>query len=574
VDQLRQVLATIRKQLGGMNVSQKLLIGSLAVIALMTLFVVSQYAGRSELEPLLPPGSKAEDVDRALATLRAANFAATSRNGNVYVAPDRKLAAVAQLQLDNKMPQDPAALFRELLGKQSWTETREQTRQNYNAALQSLLALVIQQFPNVKSATVMMEVPSRENLGVAVPKPTASVAVTTQDGQPMPQRLVDAVAHLVAGAKAGLAVEQVRIIDTSGGRQRKPTSEDDFQASTYAEQAQKFESYLQQKLVAHLSYIPGVFVTVTADVDVTRHTTQTHTFLPEGSGTVSPVKRNKESVTTQADKAAGFETGVRPNTQADLGRGSGGAGSKSEQREEETERDPHVGSTTEQVVDSRGNPRRIAVSVNVPQGYVAGLLQPPSPDGKPPASAPDEAAIRKRFDETEQPRILASLITHVRAMTDATVDDAEVAKMVSVALVPMDVPLGVGGVGEPGRAGFLGAGSSGGAGLLVGSGGLVEKGVLAALAVVSLTMMLLMVRKAGRKAPMPSAEELVGIPPPLEARTDIVGEADETDAPMAGIELGDDEIKSRRLLEQVTDLVKENPESAAKLLNRWIQVEA
>ena len=41
MDQLRRVLATIAKHLGQMGATQKLLVGSLAVIVFMALFVVN-----------------------------------------------------------------------------------------------------------------------------------------------------------------------------------------------------------------------------------------------------------------------------------------------------------------------------------------------------------------------------------------------------------------------------------------------------------------------------------------------------------------------------------------------------
>jgi len=86
-------------------------------------------------------------------------------------------------------------------------------------------------------------------------------------------------------------------------------------------------------------------------------------------------------------------------------------------------------------------------------------------------------------------------------------------------------------------------------------------------------MMLMLVRKAGRAVETPSAEELVGMPPTLDAQADVVGEADEGDTAMAGIEVGDDQMQSQQLLEQVGELVEKSPESAAKLIGRWISVE-
>jgi flagellar biosynthesis/type III secretory pathway M-ring protein FliF/YscJ len=82
-----------------------------------------------------------------------------------------------------------------------------------------------------------------------------------------------------------------------------------------------------------------------------------------------------------------------------------------------------------------------------------------------------------------------------------------------------------------------------------------------------------MVRKAGRAPALPTAEELVGIPPALAPGSDLVGEADESDTAMSGIEVDDDELRTQKMLEQVSELVKSNPSSAATVFNRWMTPE-
>jgi flagellar biosynthesis/type III secretory pathway M-ring protein FliF/YscJ len=101
--------------------------------------------------------------------------------------------------------------------------------------------------------------------------------------------------------------------------------------------------------------------------------------------------------------------------------------------------------------------------------------------------------------------------------------------------------------------------------------GAVKTIALGGLALLALTMMVLMVRKASRAEELPTAEELVGVPPALQRGNDLVGEADEADSALAGIELSDDHIRSAKMREQVEDMVKANPDDAALLLNRWIQ---
>jgi flagellar biosynthesis/type III secretory pathway M-ring protein FliF/YscJ len=86
-------------------------------------------------------------------------------------------------------------------------------------------------------------------------------------------------------------------------------------------------------------------------------------------------------------------------------------------------------------------------------------------------------------------------------------------------------------------------------------------------------MMLMMVKKASKREEEPTAEELVGLPPALEGDADIVGEADEGETAMAGIEMDDSEMQSQKVLEQVGEVVQAKPAEVAKLVARWINVE-
>jgi flagellar biosynthesis/type III secretory pathway M-ring protein FliF/YscJ len=61
------------------------------------------------------------------------------------------------------------------------------------------------------------------------------------------------------------------------------------------------------------------------------------------------------------------------------------------------------------------------------------------------------------------------------------------------------------------------------------------------------------------------------VAPTIHAENDLVGEADESQTAMEGIELDENEIKTKKMLEQVQEMVKKNPNDAATLLNRWIQ---
>lgn len=53
----------------------------------------------------------------------------------------------------------------------------------------------------------------------------------------------------------------------------------------------------------------------------------------------------------------------------------------------------------------------------------------------------------------------------------------------------------------------------------------------------------------------------------------MIGEADEGDAPMEGIEVDDEAVAGQKTLEQVQNLVREDSRQAARVLKRWIQMD-
>ncbi|MCC6228155.1 MAG: hypothetical protein IT432_02895 [Phycisphaerales bacterium] len=579
MERLRKALATIAKALSRLDTTQRLLIGSLVVIAGMALFLVAQYAGRASWSEVLP-GSTLSEQQAAQIVLANAGIDAQLTDKLTVPSGDRQRAQ-AVLAQSGAMPADAALMFRNIIEKQSWQFSRQQNDRLYAIALQNELAGVISNFRGIKSATVIIDSPDSAGFGRTMIKPTASATVFSKSGQPIDQGTVDAVAQLIAGARAGLLVENVRVIDGSSGRQRKASSEEDVSSSTYIDHATKMEGSLQSKLMELLAYIPGRIVAVTAQVDVTRSNSTVTKYLEKGEGTTSLIKTTKESTTTSSQAAqGGAEPGVRSNQAADINRGSGGSGNKSEQTEENREMDNRVGSTTEHTVNPKGNPTMVAVSVGVPSAYVVDLMKKEAAKAgaaqggaaAPPTPEPSEQEIQAKFDKDIKPKLEESILPHVRAMSvdiAKGADAAQVAELlksqVAISLIPMDLTPITGG----GSGGLMG--TSGG--FLAMGGGLIEKAVLGLLAAVALGLMFMMTRRTAKKIEMPTAEEIVGLPPTLEAKSDLIGEAEEGDSPMAGIELDESEVAAQKMLDQVKELAKSSPDSAASMIKRWVTVE-
>lgn len=583
MDFLRRTLATIRTQLGPLTATQKLLVASVAVVLLMTLFIVAQYTGRSTTADVLP-GAAAADVTKAKTHLDGLGIKNEVKNGKLMVGTSDLLRAQASLAEARQLPGDKALFFESLVAKQSWTASRQQNEQAFTVALQNELAGMISGFRGIKSAKVIIDVPEVRGIGAAVRKATAAATVMSESGSPLSQAQVDAIAGLIAGSRAGLELERVRVIDSATGRQRRAQAEEDAAASSFMEHAQKVESQTREKVLEMLSYIPGVVVAVTAQVDVTRSQSKIESNLPEKQGTVSLLKRTTESALNSSEAGQGAEPGVGANQTADINRGPT-AGSKQDNNENTTEFENHVGHKIETIVDPKGHATSIAVSVNVPRGFVANLLKAQQPQtagaggggatGGAATAGPTDQDIAQKFDGDIKSQIIAALTPHVRAIiakSTTGLAEEELKKLVdasiSVGMIPIDMPATVG------IAGGVGLGGGGGGVSVMGlPGGLIEKGVLGVLSVAALGMMAMMVKKVGKRTEMPTAEELVGLPPQLETESEVIGEADESDTAMAGIEVGDEQMQAQKILEQVGELVQNSPETTARLLGRWIDVD-
>ena len=563
--QLQRVLAEVRGYLGKLSVTQQLLIASTVVIAVMALFLVTQYAGGPTMVPL--GGIAPEDQSRVLNSLRLAKFDATMGEGAVMVPEGSQQEAIAHLSESGDLPDDTTILFNNLVSKQDWRHSREQHRQQYLFALQNELGRVISRFRGVRSATVIIDAPERQGLGRTSRDPSASVTVFPSGGEPLSQGTVDAVASLVSGARSGLSRSRVQVIDGATQQQRHATDESSMAAGTYLDHRAKVEADTLRKLEGLLSYIPGVIVAVTAEVDVSRVSEQTRSNLNKGEGTVSILKSESTTSIESGGESKGSEPGMRSMQGADINEapasGSGGAA----QENSDLEFDNAIGTKVRDMVDPRGMPTFLAASVNVPETYVRELmaLENPPADGAEPEN-PTAEEVRARF-AIEQQTIKDSLKPHLKTRGDS---GALVDGEVQVAMIPNQVLVNqaAAAVGGGGAFGLIGGGGGG----LVGDS-LLDTALLGGLALVSLAMMVMMVRRSSKKIELPTAEELVGVPPVLENQDDMVGEAEEGEGVLAGIEINDSDVERNKMLDQIAELIQSEPQKAANLMGRWMATE-
>ena len=584
LEYFRRTLAYVGAQLNKLNVTQRLLIVMTATVLLMVFFLVSVYAGSAKMVEVIPGGS-ADDQTKAAEVLDRAGVQYTMRSNKVVVAEDKRYTALALLTKEQALPSDKKLMFTGLLTQQSWMMSNKQLDQMYTTALTNELASVMRHFDGIQDASVFISNPEAKGIGTAATKAVAQVTVFPRKGTSLDQTTVNAFADLVAGAVSGLDLRNVAIIDGTNRRPYRAMSPDDFFAGSYIEQVAKVESRCQEKIVEHLRFIQDVIVSVNAIVDGAQRQTTERRFLNKGDGTVTvPAEESTTSSTSTAGGKGGAEPGIASNTGMDISRSPSGAGSNTSDETSTNKYQNGLGEKSITQLDPRGKPTKINVTISVPRDYVAQIVRQKKSAGAPaaaaaagtkPAAAPEptDDEIKQAWDGADGVKSTIEGLVSPLVETDAVAGAQASIGTVKAFLIP--VAMASANMGAPGHsigAGLFGSGDGGmlsSAGSLMGSN-VIKTGALGGLALLAVGLMFMMVRKAGKSAALPTAEELVGIPPALQPGSDVVGEADETDTAMVGIEVDPDRLRTTKMLDEVTQLVKSNPGAAASVFNQWL----
>lgn len=309
--------------------------------------------------------------------------------------------------------------------------SRPQQEEMIKIARQKELALIIRSMQGIENAAVHYDTQKKGGLNKGTVT-TASVSVKPRGSQPLDERQVPMIRHLVAGAVAGLLPEQVTVVDLNGRTFSGGKSDgiggafDDPHLARMREYQATFESMILNAL----SYVPGV--TVTASVELNKelhHRQEKDTYDPKAVAVLS--QREETSTSTSNSGGSGGQPGLEsqgPNRPGRLT--SASSGSKSEEERSTTEI-TNAPSRERTLIDLAAlTPKRVAAAVGVPSSYFESIWKQrnPAPAGQPPKT-PDRAAldqIQKEEIEKIREHVTRILQPHTAA------PDAAAAPLVTV----------------------------------------------------------------------------------------------------------------------------------------------
>jgi flagellar biosynthesis/type III secretory pathway M-ring protein FliF/YscJ len=548
MERLRAILATLRSHVDGMTGASKGLLASLLVILGMVLGYVLLLSGQPDMVPLgLAANTKPEVRARVVNYLQARGIPHQEFGTEISVPSDRNFEVLGQL-MNQDIIGETTVDWTSVFEEGSVFEPRSLSDRRYLVAKMRNLGLMISMLDHVDRATVMIDpAPLRHGIGSAFVPASASVMVDTA-GRSMSRSQAQSIARMVAGAHSGLKPENVSV--TERGTLRNYTGRQtaaDVAQTERREYQEAVEADYLAKVETLLEHIPGARATVNVEVnlDVVNEWQQT-----VESPKVAASREDARDFATNRGPVGG-EPGVRPNTGLSLPTASR---SDTTETESSTRNEVRFPGGVTQRWPTPGRVVAARAVMFIPRSWILASWQ--TEQGDPQAvPAPGQLAtfagpILAGFED--QFRTLVSGAGSSGTTADVTASMYDDVLAGEFGLIP--APEATGGL----LADFVGT-------------GIVSTASVVLLAMVSLGLMFMLVRNAGRSDQMPSAEELVGIPPKLETDDDVIGEVGDEPFALEGKEVDDDFVRREQILEYLNNFAAEDSEEAAALLRKWLR---
>ncbi|MEM6560630.1 MAG: hypothetical protein AAF656_03435 [Planctomycetota bacterium] len=547
MDTIRQQLERIQAQLGGLSASQKMLTGALVAIMVITVMWWSSYAATGEYQPILDGGMTPQEMADARTALTGAGIEMRVDGGQIMVATDQVNAAMAALGFANAMPRNSADSFDAMVEKMSAWDPAFKTKEFFAEAKRRRLESIILVDRNITHADVVFDLNQARRIG-QVASNSATVSVWTRDGSDSADRgLVEGLANIVAGAVNELSAGDVNV-NVNGRLQRVKSGRDQIDTDELFAARSREEAAFTNKIYDTFADIPKLLVSVTAEVNATKTQKKATNYNTEKSVVLPLSESTTTSNSSEGNNAA--EPGAVPNTGVQLMSNGGGVASNTESETTDTENAVKMGEETVVEETPAGEAKVVRAVVRVPLSHVRRDFEVRNGD----IETPDAAMLA-----THEENLLNDIRVQVMGVV-ALNDQGAVSVQTYADTLPGDEDVAA-----------LQAGMTLPGGMTVGAmvTNYGREAVIGLLAIVSLFMVSMMVRKAS-----PTITTDV---PDLEAALaqlrgeSVVGEVGESDNLLDAQEIDPEAMQANQMVEQVQNLVGENPEAAAALIRRWVQ---
>src|SRR5574344_1609868 len=141
----------------------------------------------------------------------------------------------------------------EIFDKGDFTSTKEDKKIRLTRAVNGELSRLIRKISNIDSASVFISIPEQTMFSSMQKPVTATVQISTKDGEKLDQMKVKAITNLLLGSVNGLTAENVSITDTNGNVYHSIMNASD----EMIEKVEENDKYMQQKVAVQLDSLVG-----------------------------------------------------------------------------------------------------------------------------------------------------------------------------------------------------------------------------------------------------------------------------------------------------------------------------
>ncbi len=305
MDFLNRFTAQFRELFGSMTPPARVTAGLL--LAVVAISVAYLFAGATPSPDAYLFGAEplsSADIAKVAAAFSQAKLENYDLTGNLVRVPRaQKSLYMAAIAEGNALPRNFANLLDKMLPPGNPFESKDDKEIRKQTAKQEILSLWIRNMPEIEDAAVIYD--KLEPRGLQrTPIVTASVTVWPNSPQGLNPSQKGKIRQTVAAAIAGLDLDNVTVTDMNGGSDfggiglAGLDTDDPYYRNRFL-----FEEMMRRKILAQLSYIRGVRVEVTAELDHTKSQTVRDQKLGE----------KKQSLRTSLQEESSEMNGGRPS---------------------------------------------------------------------------------------------------------------------------------------------------------------------------------------------------------------------------------------------------------------------
>jgi flagellar M-ring protein FliF len=553
MDFLNQAFSQVRELVQSMTpaarVTSALLVG---VIAVSLGFLVKQNSAGPDSYLFngesLPPA----EADRVEAAIAQKKLNGWQRDGNRIKVPRGQmaeyLAAVAEA---GALPANHETIIQQALDLGPFVDDKTR-RERLKAAREQQLSMIISSMDGIEEAKVIYDVVEARGLS-REGRASATVSVKPSSGESLDPQKMKMIRKAVAGAIANLKVENVVVINLSDGNSfGQEISPENFD-TPYFQHRVAFERHMKGNIEGLLSHIPGVRIEVTAELSPTL-SSETRTVATEGEPAAM-----RESSQTRATETQHVNDGGRPGLVAQgPSRGNDPVQSvtvRNTETDEATESNLFIPTKDELLTEAGLVPQHVRAAVSVPTNYLVQMYRErqrrkgEDPNAALPADINDTLQLLRKEVENDVKGIVVPLLPKELAQNNFS--DVVVSFFETLTPEPIEAPTMAGNA-------------------MVWASQNFNTLTMAGVALFSLVMLRSLVKGIPPTDPVAGGSTAPTLA--IAGGTSPTGDAEASDE-VEGAEDSRPRLKLKKgksLRDELTSLVKDDPDSAAAILRTWI----